>query len=242
MNTLSLLWNTILINPLVGTLSFLYSVLFQNLGLAIIGLTVLIRILITPISIRAVRSSKKLQDLQPKLTEIKNKHASDKKRQAEEQMKLYQTHGVNPASGCLLNIPQLLFVFALFGILNSKISGLGFNTGFLWLDLAKPDPLFIFPVLAGASQLILSRMMMPSVGSQKTSNQKDSANDLATSMQSQMMYIFPLMTTFFSTRFPSGVVLMWIIFTIFSIIQQYMVAGLGGLEKWVAMLRKQKKQ
>ncbi|PJC28165.1 hypothetical protein CO054_01625 [Candidatus Shapirobacteria bacterium CG_4_9_14_0_2_um_filter_39_11] len=123
------------------------------------------------------------------------------------------------------------------------------NTQFLWLDLAKPDiirlpglavPLpGLFLIAAALIQLISSKMMAPVVAAAKKEAQKtpEKTDDMATAMQSQMTYMFPLMTILIGYSFPSGLILYWLIFSLFTAIQQYFVSGWGGLEPWIRKLK-----
>lgn len=236
---LGLLWKDILYQPLLFLLIILYRV-FNNFGLAIIALTILINTVLLPIRIPAQKSAKKLQDLKPKLDQLKKKHGKDAKKLQEEQMKLYKEQGINPAGGCLPLIVQFLILIALYQVFigtlnNGKIDGTAINSYFLWLNLSKPDPYYILPILAGLSQFILSKMMSPVQQNNKAKNGKNESltDEMGQAMQTQMLYFMPLLTVIFALKFPSGLALYWISTTIFSIVQQYYITGLGGLSQWI---------
>ncbi|MDQ3239765.1 MAG: YidC/Oxa1 family membrane protein insertase [bacterium] len=233
---------SVLDGTILQILLFLYKILFQNFGLAIIALTFLIRAALLPILLPATKAQKKMTDLKPKIDELKEKHSEDKKKFQEEQLKLYQEHGINPLSGCLPNIVQIIILLSLYSVLNKylggneKINGQAVNTLFLWLNLAKPDPTFILPIIAGITQLFLSKMMLPtkalSINKADTKKEKKEKQDFAETMvevQGQMVYMMPIMTTVISVSFPSGLALYWVVGNIFTIVQQYFVSGLGGL-------------
>ncbi len=232
---------------ILQSLIYLYSVLFQNFGLAIIALTVLIRALLLPFTLPATKTQKKMVELKPKLDELKSQHGHDKKKLSEEQLKLYQEHGVNPLGGCLPQIVQIVLLIILYRVFISfldpgknvkplMINGNPVNTLFLWWDLAKHDQYYILPVIAGISQFIMSKMMLPtkklSIKKNDTKEEKKEKEDMTEIMQEvqgQMVYMMPVMTVFFSLNFPSGLALYWIVGNICSITQQYFIAGWGGL-------------
>lgn len=260
-------WNLFLFYPLVNALVFLYKLLFSNFGLAIIVLTVALRLLMIPLTLPSMKASKKMQELAPDLERLKRRYANDKQAFAKAQLELYKQHGVNPAAGCLPQIIQLLVLIALYQafievlkpngaeVIN-KLNGILYpplklaadtviNTRFLWLDLSKPDvfslpglaiPLpGIFLLASALVQMISSKMMMPAVTQAQAVAKKtpEKTDDMATMMQTQMTYFLPLMTLLIGYTFPSGLVVYWFIFSLFSVIQQYTVSGLGGLEAWI---------
>jgi len=100
------MWNTIFFQPLLNALIFLYNLLGQNLGWAIIGLTLLIRGVLTPLTLPSLKSGQKMKELQPELNKLKEKYGQDKQVFAKKQLELFQSHGVNPAAGCLPQIIQ----------------------------------------------------------------------------------------------------------------------------------------
>lgn len=123
------------------------------------------------------------------------------------------------------------------------------NTKFLWLDLAKPDiinlpglpiPLpGLFLIAAALIQLVSSKMMGPAIAQAKKEAQKtpEKTDDMATMMSSQMTYLFPLMTILIGYSFPSGLIVYWLVFSLFTAVQQYFVSGWGGLEPWLKKIK-----
>lgn len=233
-------------NLILQTLLFLYNVLFQNMGLAIIALTILLRAIMVPLTLPATKAQKKMADLKPHLDELKEKHKDDKMKLQEAQLKLYQEHGINPAASCLPYIVQIIVLIVLYQVLvkylgpDAKIDGKLVNTGFFYLDLAKHDQYYIFPVIAGVTQFILSKMMIPTKALEVKKNdlqeEKKDKQDFAEAMQEvqgQMVYMMPIMTTIVSLNFPSGLALYWVVGNVFSIIQQYFITGWGGLSSWI---------
>lgn len=232
-------------NPINQLLIFLYGLTGQNLGFAIILLTLIIRGILVPVTIPSLKSAKKLQELKPHLDRLKAKH-KDKKKLQLAQLELYKQHGINPASGCLPQIAQLLVLIALYQVFIKfinvpELNGQALNLNFFWLDLAKPDPYYILPVLAGLSQLVFSLMMTSGFESHlKAPKKKDEKKkeedslEMVQSMSQQMLLIMPAMTVLISLTFPSGLALYWVITTVFSLIQQYIVSGPGGLKPTLA--------
>jgi YidC/Oxa1 family membrane protein insertase len=229
-----------LVNPITQLLIFLYSLTGNNFGLAIILLTLIVRGVLVPITIPSLRSAKKMQDLKPHLDKLKDKH-KDKVKLQQAQLALYKEHGVNPMAGCLPQILQLIILIALYQVFikfisSGNVNGQAVDMRFLWLDLSKSDPFYILPVIAGLSQLVFSLMMRSGLESHikapKNKNDKkkeEGSLDMAQSMQQQMMYMMPVMTVIISLKFASGLALYWVITTLFSVVQQYIISGPGGL-------------
>jgi YidC/Oxa1 family membrane protein insertase len=222
---MSELWNLLFYRPILNSLIFLYKTLGSNFGLAIISLTLLTRAALVPLILPALRSARVLQDLQPELDGLKKKYKKDKRRFQEEQLKLYRERGVNPAGGCLPYLLQFLILIALYRVFihfiqTGMIDDTQVQMDFLWLNLAKPDPFYILPILAGVSQFALAKMM----GSKRAAKPPKETDDMAVAMQRQMIFVMPVMTVLIATRLPSGLALYWLTTTFFSIGQQYFLA------------------
>jgi YidC/Oxa1 family membrane protein insertase len=223
---------------ILQSLLFLYSILGQNIGLAIIALTILVRTLTLPLTLSATKQQKKMLDIKPHLDQIKKNHKDDKLKQQEEQLKLMREHNINPAAGCLPLIVQVILLISLYHVFmnylgpDAQINGQKVFTQFAYLDLAKPDPFYILPILAGITQFVLSAMMTPasSVAVRKNDSEKEvhEKEDFAQAMQQvqgQMLYLAPVMTILFSLTFPSGLALYWVVSNFYSIIQQHYTIG-----------------
>lgn len=207
---------------------FLYLLLFfnkyiNNYGVSIILLTVLVKVILWPLSHKSYKSMKEMQKLQPIMAKIREKYKNDKQKMNQEMMSLYKTYKVNPMGGCLPMLVQLPVFFALFRLLGKSIE-LRHAPFVLWInDLSAPDRLFHFsfsipfmsppygvPVLTllmGASMFIQQKMT-PTPG--------DPA-------QAKMMMFMPILFTFMFINFPSGLVLYWLVNNILSIGQQYRI-------------------
>lgn len=266
------MFDQILVYPLLNVLVAIYqSLVFLHipfaLGFSIILLTVLIRLVMYPMITSQLRASKKMQDLAPHISNLKEKHKGDNARIQKETMQLYKDHGVNPASGCLSAIAQMgIIVFGLYPAftkiisldpskamteLNSNILyspalwlSKPWDTHFFGVPLAQNPsqllatmPLVVIgiPLITAVLQFVQSKMMFSKPAevtqkgkpaSVKTTAGKD---DFASMFQTQSTYIFPVMIGFFSYTFPVGLSLYWNTFTVFGIIQQYHITGLGGL-------------
>src|SRR3989304_3412294 len=114
---LGTIWNTLLVNPILNLLVVLYTFLGQNMGLAIIVLTILIRAILIPVVAPSMKTMKKQCDLQPELNKLKKKYKYDQKRLSQEQMAMFKQHGINPASGCLSQIVMIMVLIALFSVI-----------------------------------------------------------------------------------------------------------------------------
>jgi YidC/Oxa1 family membrane protein insertase len=232
-------------------LNFFAQLFGGSYGFAIIAVTLVIRIILLPIIIPSIKSQKKIYDLKPELDKLKTKHGSDKQLLSQKQMELYKKHNINPLSGCLPQIVQLLLFLAFYQVLISSLksdAATPYSLQFFWLNLSSPDRTFVLPVLAGVTQLLLGLMLLPAASTDaekklalQTKSKKDdkSAQDMgemAKTMQSQMVIIMPVLTAVLALNFPSGLALYWVVSTLFSIIQQYYVSGLGGLKQYLSKL------
>lgn len=231
MNILISIFNTVLYQPLFNVLVLLYKYIpGQDFGVAVVALTILIRLLIYPLGVKAIRSQKAMAEIQPKLKEIQEKHKDDKVKQAQATMELYKEAKINPFSGCLPLLVQLPILLALFRVfwrgvsqeqmayLYSFISAPAqIDPNFLGIiDLSQPFP--VLAVLAGVCQFVQTKMISP-----KQTADKKKQGDFSSMFQKQMLYFFPVITVLFVWRLPSAIALYWIVTSLFSIVQQYYV-------------------
>src|SRR5439155_5761877 len=129
MSLITELWNSILVHPLINALVLLYDVLFHDLGLAIVVLTVVLRLALYPLFLQQLRSTRAQQEIAPAMAELKKKYKDDRQKFAEEQMKLYRERGVSPVSGCLPLLLQMPILFGLYSALSQVGCGLNVTTG-----------------------------------------------------------------------------------------------------------------
>lgn len=200
----------------------------NNLGIAIIIFTIGVKTLLLPLTVQATRSSKAMQELQPKIKELQKKHAKDRQRLTQETMALYQQYHVNPMAGCLpmiLQIPIFLGVYR--AILHLSQGGdVSYGHNFLWVpDLAKPDPIHLLPILAAVFQFVQTKMMRPQ-GQEKSTDPQQA-------MMNQLMNFMPLSVILFGWSFAAGPVLYWVTQSIFSVVQQWIITGWGSMKDWV---------
>lgn len=234
---LTTLFNEILYRPILNFLIILQNIIpSHDFGLAIIILTILIRLLLWPLAGHSIRSQKALQDIQPELNAIKEKYKDDKTKQMQATMDLYKAKNINPASGCLPILIQLPVLIALYyalldGIKHTNIAQYlysfvhlndGINFMFLGLiDLSQKN--IYLGILAGALQYYQTKMIMPQNKpvNDKPIGEKTFADDFAKTMGTQMLYIMPIFTVFIASTFPAGLALYWVTISAIAIIQQY---------------------
>ena len=222
-----------LYQPLFNALVLLYEyVPGGDFGVSIIVLTIVIRVILYPLSVKAVKSQKNLQKLQPKIQEIQQKYKNEKEKQAKETLQLYKTEKINPFSGILLAIIQLPILIALYKVfwegLNpeelSNLYSFVSNPGHLdplflgIIDLSKPN--IILALLAGATQYFQTKMLMPKSFKKAKQGQ---GPDFAQMMQKQMVYFLPGFTVIILLGLPSALGLYWFVSGLFSIAQQYFI-------------------
>jgi YidC/Oxa1 family membrane protein insertase len=244
------MWDTLIVNPLVQGLLFLNNA-FQSLGIpyhfgwAIIVLTIIFKVVTLPLNLKQIRAIKAQQELQPKLAELQKKYGKDRERLAQEQMKLYKEAGVNPLGGCLPLLIQWPILIALFSALRHPSLASIENASFFFLaDLHCPScahwpqgiswlwpfppavgwnvalPYLTLPALLIVTQIVLQKMStVPAPGGD---------NSQARTMNT-ISIVFSLIFGYYSLIFPASLSLYYIVFNLFSIVQQYFVTGWGGL-------------
>jgi YidC/Oxa1 family membrane protein insertase len=203
-NTVSLGWK--IIKPFSIAILWIFVNLHKvipNYGLVIIIFTILMKVLFHPLTHKSTKSMSKMQQLQPKIAELKERHKDDVQRMNQEMMKLYKEHGVNPLGGCLPLLIQMPLFYGLFVIFRSTIELRGAE--FIWWlkDLSQKDPYYILP-------LIMSVAMFW--------QQKITITD---PKQKMMVYLMPILFFFLFKSFPAGLTLYWTLFNILSLIEQY---------------------
>jgi YidC/Oxa1 family membrane protein insertase len=230
------LFNTILVDPLLNILVFFYNTIaFHDLGLAIIFLTVLVRLIIYPLSLSQIKSQKSLAGLQEKVNAIKKQYENDKQKQTQAIMELYKQNKVNPFSSCLsilIQFPILIAVYQVFrsGILSDHLPLYSFieNPGklstlaFGFLDLSvRSIPLAILTGLAQFFQTkMLSRKKVPAAAKGEKGAKDES---MLTAMNKNMLYFLPILTIIIGMSFASGLVFYWLISTLLTILQQFIL-------------------
>ena len=219
------LWNEGIIRPMLNTLLVFYVLFFNQMGIAIIVFTLLIRLITLPLTLKQIRQMRAMTTLQPKMKEIQERYVGDRSRISQETMKMYKEAGVSPL-GCvgplIIQLPILIGLFRvliqvlptnpddLVGVADRLYAWVTFvpihqaaplNDRFLWLNLAEPDPTnIVLPVLVAASTWVQQKMTMtPSIDPRQQST------------QNMMLWMMPIFLGVFSLGWPSGLPLYWIV-------------------------------
>jgi YidC/Oxa1 family membrane protein insertase len=221
------LYNDIIYRPLLNLLVFFYNIIpGHDIGVVIILVTIVIRLLLAPSFHKSLKSQKAMNDLQPKLNEMREKHKDDKEAQAKAMMELYKEHKINPLSSCLPLLIQLPILIGLYQVFRVALGGHDIaglysfikapaviSAKFLGLvDLSKPS--LAFGVIAGLAQFWQSKMMMPKVPGQDATTK---------AMQMQTTYVLPVISVIIAIKLPAGLPLYWIVTTLFAVAQQYYI-------------------
>jgi YidC/Oxa1 family membrane protein insertase len=259
------LWNTLLVHPVMNLTILAYSFV-RDFGLAVIIVTVAIRLALYPLYVTQIRSQRAMQEVAPAMEELKKKYGKDRQRFSQEQMKLYSERGVNPAAGCLPLLLQMPLLIALYNALLQLGCGLGpppnnlcpglthdmvesfrypFISNPIPIDAALDTTAHWLPWIKDGLQhrdpfFILPVMagLVQLIASVMAMPAKQvKSDDPAQRMTQSMAYTFPLMTVVIGAQFPAGLTLYWIATTVFQIVQQYFVSGWGQLPKYLPFLR-----
>lgn len=205
-------WFWFFSKPMLLTLNWLFDMV-GNYGVAIILMTLMLRLLMWPLTRKSYASTMMMQKIQPELQRVQKLYANDKARLQMEMMKIYQTHKTSPMSGCLPMLLQIPIFFALYKAVSISVPM--HMAKFLWIsDLAVMDPYFILPVLMGVTMLLQQFLQGP-----KTSV---NANDAAANSQRIMKWM-PILFTIMFAWMPAGLILYWTVSNIFSICQMYII-------------------
>jgi len=233
------IWTSLLLKPMMNALMGLYFA-FDNFGMAVVALTVLISVVSLPLMLPSLKSAEKMRELQPQLDKLKKKWAGDKEKLARAQMDFYKEKGINPAGGCLPQILRLVVLIAMYSVFQKVMSaqtggdfgpvkellysvfqlpeGFQINLKFLGMDLAKPDLWHLGKIPlpgillsgAAAAQFLSGKMMMPATSKKEEGKKEGEGGDMMTMMQNQSLYMMPLMTLLFGYTFPAGLILYWL--------------------------------
>jgi len=195
-------------NVLEYIVVFLYQNVIDNYGIVIILLTIIVRLVLTPLTISQTRSMARMQKLQPEIKELQKKYKDDKQKLQQETMEFYRKNNVNPLAGCLPLLLQMPVFFALFGALrfpSERVTDVVKNFDFLWMNLNERDPYYILVILMVGTMFLSTKL--------STTDPK----------QSKIMYILPVVFGFISWQFPSGILVYWVTTNVWSIGQQLIV-------------------
>ena len=189
--------------------NFTESVGIPNLGLAIVLMTIIIKLIMYPLTQKQIQSTKAMMEIQPKMKALQEKYKDDKQRLNMELANLYKSEGVNPLAGCLPLLIQMPIMIGIFyGIRHYNYAAHPeIVTSFLWLaDISKADPTYVLPVLSALTTFIQTKQTMPTNG--------------GGAQNKMMMYFMPLFIGYISLTFPAGLVLYWVVMNIMQIAQQ----------------------
>lgn len=244
MNIISIAFNEVLYRPLYNALVLLYNVIpGHDLGIAIIALTILIRLALHPLSVKAIKAQKRLQEIQPELQELQQKYKDNREKQAMAVMELYRQKNISPTSGCLPLLIQLPLLIALYQVFSAGLNSEGAAT--LYSFVAKPELLspitlgildlsksnLVLAVIAGFTQFIQTKTLMsvrkkhtPSTNVTDKKDQSSFSQEFSEAMNKQMLYVMPLVTIYIASIFSAGIALYWIVTSTFSIVEQYLIS------------------
>mgnify|MGYP001947761733 FL=1 len=208
------------------------SEFFSYYGLAIVLTTIIFRLILLPIGIQQSRSTRKMQELQPKIQEIQKKYKNDPQTQQAKMMQLYKENNYNPASSCIILLIQFPILLAFFSVLRDPVRFVfkdpsvyeAINKGFLWLpNLEQPDPyIWGLPLIAALTTFLQSKVMSLNVES----------NPQTESTQRMMNLFLPVMIFLAARSFASGVSLYWVVSNLFQIVQQLIInRSLGKIKE-----------
>lgn len=235
---MSYIWNEFVINPMLNAMLLLYDFLGNNLMLAILVFTILIRLITLPLNIRQQRSMMRTQEMQPQIQAIQKKYKDNPQKMQEEFSKI----GYNPAdslTGCLPMIIQMPVLFGMFTVFRIMLgttplalfeltqrvypginltSILPIDTMFLWWNLGQPDPFLVLPILVFVTMFVQQKYMSPTP-KKKDGNGKGKQDDPTAAMTQSMQYTMPLMFGFFSLQFQAGLSFYFIFSNVIGILQ-----------------------
>jgi len=231
-------FTTILYIPIYNMLMFLVAVIpGHQVGVAIILLTIIIRIVLLPSSIKSSKSTIEMQKIQPLLNQVREKFKGDQLKMSQEMQRLFKEHKVSPYGSCLPLIVQMIVLVVFYRVVLIGFNSDHFNLLYsfiprpseinLWfwgIDVSKPD-LWLLPILAGLLQFVQTKMMPQPPMSKKS-------NDPTAMMNKQMLYFFPLVTIFIARSLPSGLAVYWVVTSLIMIAQQWYVNSHFKLGFW----------
>ncbi|HPT08431.1 MAG TPA: YidC/Oxa1 family membrane protein insertase [bacterium] len=226
------IFQTLFYQPILNLLVFLYNT-FGDLGIAIIFLTLFIKLLLFPLSKKSIKYQKSTQDLQPKINELKEKYKDDKQAMSAALMNLYKENKVNPFASCLPILIQFPFLIAIFRVFRDGFAQN--HLDLLYPFISNPDTIntisfgildlssksIILAILAGLAQFWQTKMIMAKKPEVKTEGSKD--EDMSAIMTKQMTYIMPVVTVIMGLGFPAGLTFYWFLTTLFTIGQQKLI-------------------
>lgn len=232
---MSNIFTIILYQPIFNLLVFFYNIIpGHDIGLAIIALTVIIKLILWPFAQSSLKSQKAMQTIQPKIEELKKKYKDQKEKMTQEMMRLYKEEKVNPFSSCLPLLIQFPFLIAVFQVFrNGLTSDVSLNLlypfiqnpghinalSFGLVDLSQKN--LILAILAGLAQFWQAKTMITKKPAVPGSGSRDES--MMAAMNKQMVYFMPVITVIIGLSLPGGLMLYWLVTTILMVLQQYLL-------------------
>lgn len=232
------LFHVVLYQPIFNLFVALYNIVpGHDLGVVILLTTILVRVVVFPLTYKYIGAQRSMMALNPKLEAIRKQYATDKQKQAQATMELYKEHKVNPLTSCLPLLLQLPIIIALYRVLSAGITSTNLETilypfvhnpGHInpvtigLLNLATPQ--IVLAVLAGIAQFLQAKLML-TPPAPKDAGEGGKDENMAAAMSKQMMYIMPVMTVLIGMRLPAGLALYWIFSTLLMIGERYLIGA-----------------
>ncbi len=231
------IFNTVLYQPLFNGLIFLVGVVpFGDLGVAVIILTLLVKVVLFPFSHKSIKTQRQMKEIEPEAQKIKEKYSNDKQEQARQVMELYKRHSLNPFSGCIFFIIQMPVIIALYWVFWKGLSN-GIHTDILYSFITVPEPInfnflgfiditgrsYFLAALAGISQYFQLRLSIPPASPALKPSGNSFKDEFAKNFAFQMKYIFPIFVFIISYTISSAVALYWAVSNIFMIAHELVV-------------------
>ena len=233
-------WNQGIMRPMINLLLILYTYLFQNFGLAIMAFTVIVHFLTLPLTLRQIRQTKAMSEIQPRIQDLRKRYGQDRQRMSQETMRLYKEFGVSPV-GCLgpliIQMPILIGMYwAVIRVLPTspeRLMELGnmlypgisvihsvvpVNGHFLWMDLSVPDTIGILAILVAGSMWLMQKM-----------STVPSTDPVQAKQQRLMLWMMPAFFAILAFTLPSGLSFYIFVSNLFRLVTQYFVGGWGSL-------------
>lgn len=225
------IYNEVFYRPLLNGLFLLTGYMpGESLGLAVIVLTILIRLVIFPLNHKMIKTQRAMKQIEPEIKRIQSEK-KNREDQAKALMELYRAHGINPLSGIFALFIQLPLLFALFYVFRGDFAAQApFAYSFIRLPeqvdtvflgfFALTEPHVVMAALAGLSQFFQAKLAAPPSSKNKSATASDSKPDFAAMMQKQMVFMFPVLIFIFSIQMPSAVALYWTVMNLFAIVHE----------------------
>ncbi len=243
---MSSIWNTLIYQPIYNILIFIVNnVTFGDIGFAIIIVTIIVKLALSPLTKKSIKSQILMKKMEPEIKQIKKDYANNKEEQAKKTFELYKKYGTNPFSGCLVVILQLPVIFALYYVFLKDLLPIDekliysfvsipseIHTNFLGLiELGAKSKSVILAVLAGVTQFLQGYLSSPIKSKSKTGDvevlkpgeTRSFQDELSNSMQMNIKYILPIFIAFISWKISAAIALYFVISNIFTIVQEWYI-------------------